>query len=113
MSESPEEWFERMILEGVIEFAGLDPDSGEMLYNFSKDLEKISPEVFQEMIHSMEKDIYKLWEKGFLAMNIAEENPLVKVTPKSLDQDIIDQELNDKEKNSLEIIMMFMSKGNS
>lgn len=108
---TPEEWFEQMILEGVVEFAGLDPDTGEMLYNFNKDLENLKPELFQKMTSSMEADIYRLWQKGFLAMNITEENPLVKITEKSLDMEIIDQELSEQEKTSLEIIMMYMSKG--
>lgn len=108
---TPEEWFENMIIEGVIEFAGLDPNTGEMLYNFNKDLENIRPDLFEQMTSSMESDIYKLWEKGFLAMNIADENPLVKITEKSLDTDAIESELTYQEKTSLEIIMMYMSKG--
>lgn len=111
MSQTPEEWFEEMILEGVIEFAGLDPDTGEMLYNFNKDLEDINPEIFEKMTRSMEEDIYKLWEKGFLSMNIEDVNPLVQITGKSLDKEAIDKELTYQEKTSLEIIMMYMSKG--
>lgn len=108
---TPEEWFEEMIMEGVIEFSGLDPNTGEMLYNFNEDLENIRPDLFEKMTHSMEEDIYKLWEKGFLAMNIADENPLVKITEKSLDENAINSELTYQEKTSLEVIMMYMSKG--
>lgn len=111
MSQTPEEWFEKMILEGVIEFAGIDPDSEEMLYNFSKDLENIRPEIFEQMTRSMEEDIYKLWEKGFLSMNIEDVNPLVQITAKSLDEEAVELELTYQEKTSLEIIMMYMSKG--
>jgi len=104
-----EEWFENMILEGVVEFSGIDEETGEMLYNFSPDVIEKHPDVFERMVAEIQKEIYVLWEKGFLSMNIADENPLVQITPKALDADAIKIELTRDEQRSLELIMMYMS----
>jgi hypothetical protein len=104
-----EEWFERMILEGAIEFSGVDDQTGEMLYNFSPAIEETHPELFERMIMQVQQEIYVLWEKGFLSMNITAENPLVQITQKALDQASIESELTRDEQRSLQIIMMYMS----
>lgn len=106
-----QEWFEQMILEGVIEFSGMDEETGEMLYNFSPQIEETHPDLFEKVVSQIQQEIYVLWEKGFLSMNITAENPLVQITEKALDQEAIKTELTRDEQRSLQIIMMYMSMG--
>lgn len=104
-----QEWFEKMILEGVIEFAGMDAKTGEMLYNFASNIEETHPHLFEKVVSQMQQEIYILWEKGFLSMNITAENPLVQITEKALDEEAIVKELTRDEQRSLQLIMMYMS----
>jgi hypothetical protein len=62
--------FDKMLLLGLIEPAALDPETGEMLYSFSKDLEQ-------------------LWELGFISMDVTHQNPMVSLTPKAFDENEI------------------------
>lgn len=84
-----EEHLEQLILEGIVEFAGLDKN-GEMLYNFTSDLETKAPGIHRIVMDLHMQDIYYLWEQGFLSMDATQANPLVKPTLKALDSDAIE-----------------------
>lgn len=81
--------FDKLILSGALEPAGIDPDTGEMLYNFTKKLEKISPVLHREIQNMFSTHIMTLWEKEIVEMDITEENPLVKLTEKAFDYNVI------------------------
>lgn len=83
-----DEQLERLILDGIVEFAGLD-DNGEMLYSFSSDLEEKAPAIHKMVMEMHMQDIYYLWERGFLQMDVTLENPLATITPKALDDNSV------------------------
>lgn len=103
-----QEWFEEMLLEGVIEFSGVDEVTGEMLYNFSSNLEESHPKIFERMLDMVQKEIYSLWEKGFVSMDVTKENPMVFVNEKALDEEAVKTELNRDEQRSLELIIFYI-----
>ena len=85
-----EEFLDILILEGVVEVAGIDSKTGEMLYSFTKKvLER--PELMAIITDTHVQEIYYLWEQGFLNMNMLEDNPTVRITPKALDDNEVDQ----------------------
>jgi hypothetical protein len=83
-----EDDLEQMILDGIVEFAGLD-SNGEMLYSFAKDIETRSPEVYKIVQQMHMQDIYTLWEMGFLSMDVTEANPLARVTERAFDEEAL------------------------
>ena len=83
-----EEHLEQLILEGIVEFAGLDKN-GEMLYSFTPDLETKAPAIHKIVMELHMHDIYYLWEQGFLSMDATVANPLVKPTLKALDEEAV------------------------
>ena len=83
-----DEQLEKLILDGIVEFAGLD-ENNEMLYSFSADLQEKMPELYELVMETHMHDIYVLWEKGFLQMDIADAEPLVRITHKALDEDAV------------------------
>jgi len=85
-----EENLEKLILDGVVEFAGLDED-GEMLYAFAKDLEKKDPEIYRVVQDMHMQDIYYLWEQGYLDMDVTSASPLVKITGLALNQEAVER----------------------
>ena len=90
MNDDSDEVLEKLILDGMVEFAGLDKKTGEMLYSFTEKAAESNPNFVEDVLNSQIKDIYRLWELGFLNMNIMEPNPLVKITEKALDEKEID-----------------------
>jgi hypothetical protein len=85
-----------LILSGALEPAGIDPESGEMLYNFTDKLKDVSPVLHREVNNAFNAHVMKLWELGMVSMDITDKNPLVQLTEKSFEPDLISQ-LNDEE----------------
>ena len=79
---------EQLILDGIVEFAGLDPD-GQMLYSFSSDIETKAPEIYHMVQKMHMQDIYTLWEMGFISMDITQVNPLARVTELAFDDEAL------------------------
>lgn len=84
------EYLEQLILEGIVEFAGLD-DNGEMLYSFTPDLETKAPAIHKIVQELHMQDIYYLWESGFLEMDITANNPLVLPSERALDEEALNE----------------------
>lgn len=82
--EDPE-FFDKLILEGAMEFAGVDED-GEMLFNFTSKLPEVSPEMHERVVGNIYNEIQYLWARGFVEMNALENNPLVTISAKALDR---------------------------
>ena len=78
---------------GAIELAGMD-ENGEPIYRFTEKLQEVAPDLYKMHMSMLNSEIMALWEKGFVDMDLFEENPTVKLTTKAFDQVFID-ELND------------------
>jgi len=80
---------DELILEGGIEVASLS-ESGEFLYKFTDKLKDIDPQIYNNVIQMMYKEIIFLWENGFISMDITAANPLITLTDKASDSEAID-----------------------
>ena len=78
--------FEDLILSGALEVAGVDIDTGEMLYNFTDKLKDINPKLHNEFSTYFSTEISGLWENVFIEMDVTEKNPMVSLTKKALDE---------------------------
>lgn len=84
-----DETIEALILSGAIEIAALDEHTGQPLYAFSPKIKEIMPELYQEHINEVNRDIMMLWELGFLDIDLLAEDPVVTLTSKAFtDQEI-------------------------
>jgi hypothetical protein len=79
--------FDMLVLNGAIELAGVDPVSGEFLYSMTEKMIDIMPEVYEEHLNEVNKQIMFLWEEGFITIDLFDENPLVNITAKALDEE--------------------------
>jgi hypothetical protein len=79
--------FDMLVLNGAIELAGVDPVSGEFLYAMTEKMIDIMPEVYEEHLNEVNKQIMLLWEEGFITIDLFDENPLVNITAKALDKE--------------------------
>lgn len=82
-----------LIDKGAVAFEGLD-ETGEPLYRFTEKLQEVAPDLYNMHISMLNVEIMALWEKGFVDMDLFEENPTVKLTDKAFDKTLVD-ELND------------------
>lgn len=80
---------EDLILSGAVEPSGLDPETGEMLYTFTDKLQDISPMLHTEIMNRFEDHMMHLWELGMVSMNITQKNPVVRLTKKAFDEELI------------------------
>jgi hypothetical protein len=84
---SPEDdAFEELLLNGAIEISGIDEQSGEMLFNFTEKLKDVDPKLYDKMTDFFHQELMRLWEKGFISMDITQKNPTVSLTQKALDE---------------------------
>jgi hypothetical protein len=91
---------EDLILSGALEPAGIDSETGEMLYTFTDKLKEVSPILYREVNNMFTSHVMKFWELGIVNMDIMSENPIVTLTEKSFDESIINT-LNEDEAYTL------------
>jgi hypothetical protein len=75
-----------LILNGAVEVAGLDIETGDALYTFTDKLSQFSPALHRELNNYFYSEIMFLWENGFLDMDITSDEPSVSLTEKALDE---------------------------
>jgi len=105
-----DEIIEDLILQGALEVAGLDIESGEMLYNFTPKLQSINPELHNEFSKYFSSETQALWEHGFLEMDPTEENPIVRLTEKALKEEEVLKLEKDRQYTLKEIIRIIISR---
>lgn len=87
MDNLDQEIIDQLILSGGLQVAGVDSETGEFLYQFTHQLKELYPELYHDHINHVNKELMGLWEKGFLNINFMDENPIVTLTAKALDQE--------------------------
>lgn len=80
---------DRLILNGGIEFAGKDSETGELLYRPTDRLKEIDSRLSEDLSVYFSEITLILWQKKFLDMDITEKDPLVRLAEKSFDPNAI------------------------
>jgi len=78
------EMINKLILDGGLEVAAMDNDTGELLYSFTPKIKEIMPELYQEHMHNVNSEIMNLWEKGFINLDLFQPDPVITLTIKAL-----------------------------
>jgi hypothetical protein len=94
---------EALIITGAIEVVGIDPKTEEPLYKFNQSIQEIMPELYEEHINEVNRDIMKLWEKGFLNIDFISDDPIVTVTDKAFNDEEIEKISRELQISLLEI----------
>jgi hypothetical protein len=74
-----------LLLNGGLEVVGLDSDNGEFLYAFTPKIKKLMPELYEEHIGDVNKNVLKLWEMGYLEIDFMQQDPVITLGVKSFD----------------------------
>ena len=107
MSEN--EMIEKLILEGGLEVAGIDSEDGSLLYAFTPKIKDLMPELYNDHLNSVNAEIFSLWERGYVDIDLLSKDPIVTLAPKSFDKEEISK-LNKREKWSIEELKRISSK---
>lgn len=76
---------DNLLLNGGLEFAGSDSETGEALYKPTDRLKELDSRLSKDLSLYFSEVTLKLWEKGFIDMDVTNKDPLVKLGPKSFD----------------------------
>jgi hypothetical protein len=107
MSNEEDSLIDDLILAGGLEISGIDEKTGEFLYTMTGKMKDLMPELYEEHLSDVNKEIMKLWEKGFVNVDMMNDDPIVTVTKKAYD--IIEiSKLSKEEAWSLEEIKRMM-----
>ena len=98
---------ESLILSGAIEVAGVDED-GTLTYKFTKEAKDIAPDLYNSYMQDFYASLMTLWQKGFLSMDITEENPKVNIVLSKFTDDDALAELTQRERDSLYFVVAAM-----
>ena len=86
MTNNEDELIKNLILEGALEVAGVDSENGELLYTITPKMQEVMPDMYEDHLTQVNKDILNLWEKGYVNINFLESNPMVTISEKGLDK---------------------------
>ena len=99
---------EDLILNGILEFFGIDEQTGEFLYKFTNKLEDFFEDLKNEINMFFSQEVMQLWEHGFVDIDLTQGNPIVRLTPKAFDNQEINK-LTTQNKLSLKEILRIIS----
>jgi len=97
-----------LILEGGLEVAGVDPDTGEMLYSFTPKVKELMPELYHDHLNFVNDELMVLWEKGFVNIDFFKDDPSISLTEKAYSQEDVNN-LSKQEKWSLQELKRVVS----
>jgi len=86
MNNSEDELIKNLILQGALEVAGVDSENGELLYTITPKMQETMPDMYEDHLTQVNKDILNLWEKGYVNINFLDNDPMVTISEKGLDK---------------------------
>ena len=90
-----------LILEGGLEIAGVDPETGEMLYLFTPKVKELMPDLYEEHLNFVNSELMALWEKGYVDIDFFKDDPLISLNKKAYSSEEVGK-LSKQEKWSIQ-----------
>jgi len=110
MDNEEDKIIDSLILNGGIEAAAIDEETGELLYSFTPKIAELMPELYTTHIETVNAEVMNLWEKGFLNLDLFASDPIITITQKALNQEDIDGLSKQERWSLLEIIRLLKRK---
>ena len=106
MNNDEDQLIEKLILDGGLEAAGIDEETGEILYSFTPKIQKLMPNLYDEHLNEVNANVMNLWEKGFINIDFFAKDPLITLTEKALNQKNIEELSKQERWNLFEVIRL-------
>jgi hypothetical protein len=59
-----EAMLEHLMLQGAVEFQGIDDTTGEMMYGITDKMKEVSPEIYEQLKDQYEHHMFQLIDQG-------------------------------------------------
>jgi hypothetical protein len=89
MNSNEDELIKNLILEGALEVAGVDSETNELLYNVTPKMQEIMPDMYEDHLTQVNRDLLNLWEKGYVNIDFLLADPVVTISEKGLNKNEI------------------------
>jgi hypothetical protein len=86
MNNNEDELIKNLILEGALEVAGVDSETNELLYSITPKMQEVMPDMYEDHLTQVNKDLLNLWEKGYVNIDFFLPDPIVTISEKGLDK---------------------------
>ncbi len=86
MSNKEDELIKNLILQGALEVAGLDSETGEFLYAITSKMKDVMPDMYEDHLKTVNRDLLNLWEKGYVNIDLFLPDPVVTISEKGMDK---------------------------
>lgn len=86
MNNEENDMIEKLILDGGLETVGVDQETGELLYSFTPKIKNLMPDLYSEHMNEVNSCVMKLWEKGFLNIDLLAPDPIITLSEKAFDK---------------------------
>ena len=89
MNSNDDELINNLILQGALEVAGVDSENGEFLYAITSKMKDIMPDMYEDHLKTVNRDLLNLWEKGYVNIDLFLPDPVVTISEKGMDKNEI------------------------
>jgi len=86
MNNNEDELIKNLILEGALEVAGVDSETNELLYSITPKMQEVMPDMYEDHLTQVNKDLLNLWEKGYVNIDFLMADPIVTISEKGIDK---------------------------
>jgi len=109
MSNKEDELIKNLILQGALEVAGLDSETGEFLYAVTSKMKDVMPDMYEDHLKTVNRDLLNLWEKGYVNIDLFLPDPVVTISEKGMDKNEVSK-LTKPENWALEEVKRLLKK---
>ena len=110
MDDREKKIIDKLILDGALQMSGVDSETGEILYQFTPKLKEVMPELYNEHLNFVNAELMRLWEKGFVNMDLMSDSPIVTLAEKAFDDNEI-QTLSDQDRWAIQEVKRLLAAG--
>jgi len=110
MDDREKKIIDKLILDGALQMSGIDGETGEILYQFTPKLKEVMPELYNEHLNFVNAELMRLWEKGFVNMDLMSDSPIVTLAEKAFDDNEI-QSLSDQDRWAIQEVKRLLAAG--
>jgi hypothetical protein len=86
MDNNEDELIKNLILQGALEVVGVDSETGELLYAITSKMKDVMPDMYEDHLATVNRDLLNLWEKGYVNIDFLLADPIVTISDKGLDK---------------------------
>jgi hypothetical protein len=86
MDNNEDELIKNLILQGALEVVGVDSETGELLYAITSKMKDVMPDMYEDHLTTVNRDLLNLWEKGYVNIDFLLADPIVTISEKGLDK---------------------------